>query len=289
MWHAYACGCNWFWDGAIQAEARPHRRHIWAAILLVCVCAIRAHFRLRLGQLRFWFSGFWFRLWSMAKYSYRFWNGRLICLWPAFVGFLFGISKQSPSRRGMWGGFWLYLRINIYLLCYFRRFIRALHASANGIRAARIVSAIVGHRSSSPAWIAPYPATIRSTLMRYVSGYPPHTLSFSTLTLTSLLPHTESASNLVEGQYGSMSSKLIYGVFNTPTNSIPGSAVCAFALQVSAQLRLPSLPLSLSPSLSVSSYFHVLNFLAFSTGHCGHVRGTVQGAERHQLQLVASE
>lgn len=95
--------------------------------------------------------GFWFRLWSMAKYSYRFWNGRLICLWPAFVGFLFGISKQSPSRRGMWGGFWLYLRINIYLLCYFRRFIRALHASANGIRAARIVSAIVGHRSSSPA------------------------------------------------------------------------------------------------------------------------------------------
>jgi len=43
----------------------------------------------------------------------------------------------------------------------------------------------------------------------------------------------ESASNLVEGQYGSMSSKLIYGVFNTPSNSIPGSAVCAFALQVS--------------------------------------------------------
>ncbi|ALC38992.1 Sema-1a [Drosophila busckii] len=41
----------------------------------------------------------------------------------------------------------------------------------------------------------------------------------------------QSASNLVEGQYGSMSSKLIYGVFNTPTNSIPGSAVCAFALQ----------------------------------------------------------
>lgn len=34
---------------------------------------------------------FWFRLWSMAKYSYRFWNGRLICLWAPFVSFLFGI------------------------------------------------------------------------------------------------------------------------------------------------------------------------------------------------------
>lgn len=52
---------------------------------------------------------------------------------------------ETVTSRG------LYLRINIYLLCYFRRFIRALHASANGIRAARIVSAIVGHRSSSPA------------------------------------------------------------------------------------------------------------------------------------------
>lgn len=286
MWHVYACGCNWFWDGAIQAEARPHRRHIWAAILLVCVCAIRAHFRLRLGQLRFWFSGFGFGFGPWPNTVIGFAMGCLFVYGLRLLAFYLGFRNSHIKRVG---GFWLYLRINIYLLCYFRRFIRALHASANGIRAARIVSAIVGHRSSSPAWIAPYPATIRSTLMRYVSGYPPHTVCFSTLTLTSLLPHTESASNLVEGQYGSMSSKLIYGVFNTPTNSIPGSAVCAFALQVSAQLRLPSLPLSLSPSLSVSSYFHVLNFLAFSTGHCGHVRGTVQGAERHQLQLVASE
>lgn len=44
----------------------------------------------------------------------------------------------------------------------------------------------------------------------------------------------ESASNLVEGLYGHSSAKLIYGVFNTPTNSIPGSAVCAFSLQVSS-------------------------------------------------------
>uniref|UniRef100_A0A1A9WXA1 Sema domain-containing protein n=1 Tax=Glossina brevipalpis TaxID=37001 RepID=A0A1A9WXA1_9MUSC len=41
----------------------------------------------------------------------------------------------------------------------------------------------------------------------------------------------ESASNLVEGHYGHSSAKLIYGVFNTPTNSIPGSAVCTFSLQ----------------------------------------------------------
>ncbi|KAL9927449.1 LOW QUALITY PROTEIN: semaphorin 1a [Glossina fuscipes fuscipes] len=41
----------------------------------------------------------------------------------------------------------------------------------------------------------------------------------------------QSASNLVEGHYGHSSAKLIYGVFNTPTNSIPGSAVCAFSLQ----------------------------------------------------------
>ncbi|XP_055857492.1 semaphorin-1A isoform X3 [Episyrphus balteatus] len=41
----------------------------------------------------------------------------------------------------------------------------------------------------------------------------------------------QSASNLVEGSYGHSNSKLIYGVFNTPINSIPGSAVCAFNLQ----------------------------------------------------------
>lgn len=41
----------------------------------------------------------------------------------------------------------------------------------------------------------------------------------------------ESASNLIEGRYGHTNSKLIYGVFTTPPNSIPGSAVCAFSLQ----------------------------------------------------------
>lgn len=47
------------------------------------------------------------------------------------------------------------------------------------------------------------------------------------------LPHAESASSLVEGRYGHTNSKLIYGTFTTPSNSIPGSAVCAFSLQVS--------------------------------------------------------
>lgn len=173
MWHVYACGCNWFWDGAIQAEARPHRRHIWAAILLVCVCAIRAHFRLRLGQLRFWFSGFGFGFGPWPNTVIGFAMGGLFVYGLRLLAFYLGFRNSHIKRVG---GFWLYLRINIYLLCYFRRFIRALHASANGIRAARIVSAIVGHRSSSPAWIAPYPATIRSTLMRYVSGCTPHTL-----------------------------------------------------------------------------------------------------------------
>lgn len=46
---------------------------------------------------------------------------------------------------------------------------------------------------------------------------------------------TESASELVEGRYGHSDSKLIYGTFTTPTNAIPGSAVCAFSLQVSNQ------------------------------------------------------
>lgn len=43
---------------------------------------------------------------------------------------------------------------------------------------------------------------------------------------------TESTSDLVDGKYGSDSStKLIYGIFTTPTNAIGGSAVCAFSLQ----------------------------------------------------------
>lgn len=43
----------------------------------------------------------------------------------------------------------------------------------------------------------------------------------------------EAASGLVEGRYGHVNSKLIYGTFTTPTNAIAGSAVCAFSLQVS--------------------------------------------------------
>lgn len=45
--------------------------------------------------------------------------------------------------------------------------------------------------------------------------------------------YTEAASGLVEGRYGHVNSKLIYGTFSTPTNAIAGSAVCAFSLQVS--------------------------------------------------------
>lgn len=41
----------------------------------------------------------------------------------------------------------------------------------------------------------------------------------------------ESATDLVEGEYGGTSAQLIYGTFTTPSNSISGSAVCAFSLQ----------------------------------------------------------
>lgn len=36
---------------------------------------------------------------------------------------------------------------------------------------------------------------------------------------------------MIEGRYGHGNSKVIYATFSTPPNSIPGSAVCAFALQ----------------------------------------------------------
>lgn len=42
---------------------------------------------------------------------------------------------------------------------------------------------------------------------------------------------TESTTELISGQYGSISAQLIYGAFTTPVNSISGSAVCAFSLQ----------------------------------------------------------
>ena len=35
-------------------------------------------------------------------------------------------------------------------------------------------------------------------------------------------------SDVVEGTYGGRTFHIIYGLFNTPINSIPGSAVCAF-------------------------------------------------------------
>lgn len=42
---------------------------------------------------------------------------------------------------------------------------------------------------------------------------------------------TESMSDMVEGVYGQKSAQLLYGVFTTPSNSIGGSAVCAFSMQ----------------------------------------------------------
>lgn len=40
----------------------------------------------------------------------------------------------------------------------------------------------------------------------------------------------ESATDLVQGVYGSKQHFMMYGVFTTPVNSITGSAVCAFTL-----------------------------------------------------------
>lgn len=40
----------------------------------------------------------------------------------------------------------------------------------------------------------------------------------------------QSTSDVVEGKYGSVNTRLVYGVFTTPTNSIGGSAVCAFSM-----------------------------------------------------------
>lgn len=41
----------------------------------------------------------------------------------------------------------------------------------------------------------------------------------------------ESTSGIVKGIYGGHNAQLIYGVFTTPTNSISGSAVCAFRME----------------------------------------------------------
>lgn len=47
----------------------------------------------------------------------------------------------------------------------------------------------------------------------------------------SYLLRTEGTSQLIDGRYGHGTAKLVYATFTTPPNSIPGSAVCAFALQ----------------------------------------------------------
>ena len=38
-------------------------------------------------------------------------------------------------------------------------------------------------------------------------------------------------SDVVLGQYGDEQNEIIYAVFTTPENSIPGSAVCAFSMR----------------------------------------------------------
>ena len=42
---------------------------------------------------------------------------------------------------------------------------------------------------------------------------------------------TESTSEIVPGEYGGQSSKMIYAVFTTPRNSISANAICAFRLR----------------------------------------------------------
>lgn len=107
------------------------------------------------------------------------------------------------------------------------------HASANGTKVDRIDSAIGGQLSSSRVSTARCREIIRSTSMRFVSFFWVHKL-FSHFLHRQLFfsPRTESTSDLVEGQYASSASRLIYGVFTTSDNAIAGSAVCAFALQV---------------------------------------------------------
>lgn len=120
----------------------------------LCVCAIRAHTSgIDLGNCDFGFRVLVLGFGPWPNTVIGFGMGGLFVYGLRLLAFYLGFRSAVAvgGGEGMVRGFWLYLRINIYLLCYFRRFIRALHASANGIRAARIVSAIVGHLSSSPA------------------------------------------------------------------------------------------------------------------------------------------
>lgn len=41
----------------------------------------------------------------------------------------------------------------------------------------------------------------------------------------------ESTTDVISGVYGDERHELIYAVFTTPSNSIPGSAVCAFSMR----------------------------------------------------------
>lgn len=67
--------------------------------------------------------------------------------------------------------------------------------------------------------------------MKYVSARCPGDVELICNNLT-FVNSTESSSDLVEGAYGNTNSRLIYGVFSTPSNAISGSAICAFSLQV---------------------------------------------------------
>lgn len=41
----------------------------------------------------------------------------------------------------------------------------------------------------------------------------------------------EAISDIVESEYNGVDEHVVYGVFNTPVNSIGGSAICAFSLR----------------------------------------------------------
>lgn len=111
-------------------------------------------------------------------------------------------------------------------------FTREWPECASGIREDRIASATDGHLSRSRGSTAPYPETFRSTLTKFVSHrfVIDRDISVSNKR-RGCFQFAEGTSQLVEGRYGESNSRLIYATFSTPPNAIPGSAVCAFALQ----------------------------------------------------------
>lgn len=46
-----------------------------------------------------------------------------------------------------------------------------------------------------------------------------------------MYPIAEATSDIVAGEYAGSSDDLVYAVFNTPVNSIGGSAICAFSMK----------------------------------------------------------